>query len=66
MLSTEDCSYASSYLGYGHDNMVIARHVEPEQRDFWLRQTIEDMRIAAALLGFDLVPRAAEKLEAAE
>lgn len=56
---------AKVYLGYARDNLCIAFHVEPSHREFWFNEAVADMKKAADVLGFDLVPRAAEKPEAA-
>lgn len=67
MLTTDtQRGMAKTYLGYARDGLHVAAFVEPDRRAFWFNEAIADMRKAAAILGFDLVPRPAEKLEAAE
>ena len=65
MLTDDECCGASLYLGWAHDSMIIARHSD-DARDFWVGEAINHTRSAALRMGFDLVPRPAEKLEAAE
>ena len=55
MLSDDNCSSAATYLSFAYGNMMVARHA-PE-RKFWAEQAINDIRIAADKLGFDLVNR---------
>ena len=55
MLTDDNCAGAFLYLGWAHDNMVIARHVEPERREFWVREAIANLRTAALKMGFELV-----------
>lgn len=64
MLTDDNCSSAAAYLSFAYGNMMVARHAPG--REFWTSQAIENMRIAADRLGFELVPWPAEKLEAAE
>ena len=64
LISDHSRGMAKTYLRYAVEALCIAPHAE--QQDFWINEAITDVRTAAKLLGFDLVPRAAEKLEAAE
>lgn len=57
---------ACSYLTLARDSLLASTHVEAPMDAYWHNQAIAKLRGAANVLGFDLVPRAAEKLDDTE
>lgn len=65
MLTGANIWDAHYHLQAATEHALLAGYVE-DRRDHHMRQCIASLLKAVAPLGFDLVPRAVEKLEAAE
>lgn len=66
MLTHSQRARARSYLEMVCDSLLVANYVAADLRESHNKLAKEYLQKAVHEMGFDLVPRAAEKLEAAE
>ena len=55
LISDHSRGMAKTYLRYAGESLCIAPHAA--SKDFWIKEAVADMRKAAELLGFTLVPQ---------
>jgi len=62
----EQLSNVRTRMGWANDAAAIARHAVFHSREFWEGQLFDELKEAAAALGYELTPIAADEAEGAE